>query len=195
MSVDAPLSLGSHAAENLRFIRDTMQRATRFTAVPGRGGAAMGLTGIAAGLLAAQAPSQADGLRIWLAEAVVAFLIGSIALRLKARVTGEGLWSRPARKFALAFVPPVVAGCVLTFALWRGGALAVIPGAWLVLYGVAVMGAGAFSVPVVPAMGLSFLLLGCTALLLPAFGNLALICGFGALHIVFGAIIARRYGG
>jgi hypothetical protein len=193
--VSSTLSLESRAAENLRYIRDTIQRASRFTAVPGVGGIAMGLTGIGAGLLAARQGSLPDSLLVWLAGAAVAFIIGVTAVFMKARATGEDLWSKPARKFALVFAPPILAGGVLTVALWRAGAAVVIPGSWLALYGVAVMGAGAFSVPVVPAMGLSFLLLGCAALLVPSFGNLALILGFGVLHIVFGMIIARRYGG
>ncbi|MEX2262504.1 MAG: hypothetical protein WD696_11170 [Bryobacteraceae bacterium] len=190
-----PVSLESRAAENLRYIRETIERANTFTAVPGWGGLWMGVTSIAAGVLASRQADFSGWLLIWLAEASVALTIGIVALRLKARATGQVLWSRPARKFALAFAPPVAAAGVLTVALWRAGAGAVIPGTWLALYGVAVMGAGAFSVPAVPTMGVGFLVLGCIALLLPSFGNLALICGFGVMHIVFGLIITRRHGG
>jgi hypothetical protein len=189
------VSLDSRAAENLRYIRETIERANTFTAVPGWGGIAMGVTGIVAGIVAGQQPEFSGWLLVWLAEAAIAFVIGMGALCLKARATGEALWSKPARKFALAFAPPIAAGGVLTIALWRAGAGNVIPGTWLALYGVAVMGAGAWSVAVVPAMGVSFLTLGCVALLFPAFGNLALICGFGVMHMVFGTIIARRHGG
>jgi hypothetical protein len=191
----APLSLDSRAAENLRYIRDTIQRASTFTAVPGRGGVLIGLSGLAAGMLALRQPSFTAWLSVWVVEAAVAFAIGVAAVLLKARSTGEDLWSRPARKFALGFAPPMLAGGVITLALWRSGAVSAIPGTWLALYGVAVMGGGAFSVPAVPAMGLGFFLLGCTALLVPTVGNVALICGFGLLHIFFGILIARRYGG
>jgi hypothetical protein len=195
VTVITPVSLESRAAENLRYIRETIERANTFTAVPGWGGIWMGVTGIVAGVLASRQDDFSGWLLIWLAEAAVALTIGILALRLKARATGQALWSKPARKFALAFAPPVAAAGVLTFALWRAEAGAVIPGTWLALYGVAVMGAGAFSVPAVPAMGLGFLVLGCIALLLPSFGNLALISGFGVMHVVFGLIITRRHGG
>lgn len=190
-----PVSLESRAAENLRYIRDTIERSHTFTAVPGWGGFWMGVTSMAAGVIASRPADFSHWLLIWLAEACVSLTIGIVALRLKAQATGQALWSRPARKFALAFAPPVAAAGVLTAALWRAGAGAVIPGTWLALYGVAVMGAGAFSVSAVPTMGLGFLVLGCIALLLPSFGNLALICGFGVMHIVFGLVIARRHGG
>jgi hypothetical protein len=193
--VTAPLSLDTRAAENLRYIRDTIQRASTFTAVPGRGGILIGVSGLAAGMVAMRQDSFTAWLLVWIIEAAFAFAIGITAVLVKARSTGEDLWSKPARKFALGFVPPMLAGGIVTLALWRSGAVSVIPGAWLTLYGVAVMGGGAFSVPAVPAMGVSFFLVGCAALLVPAVGDIALICGFGLLHIVFGLLIARRYGG
>ena len=155
----------------------------------------MGVTSIGAGVLAGRQAELSGWFQVWLAEACIALLIGIVALRRKARATGQGLWSKPARKFALAFAPPIAAAGLFTIALWRAGAQALIAGTWLSLYGVAVMGAGVFSVSVVPAMGVCFLALGGIALLLPSFGNAALICGFGVMHVVFGLIIARRHGG
>lgn len=195
MQVMAPFSLDTRAASDLRYIRDTIQRSCSFTAVPGYGGILIGVSGIAAGLLAIQQATFAGWLRLWLAEGAVAVTLGVIAVLLKAKKTGEDLWSKPTRKFLLAFAPPVFLGGILTVALARSGAGSVIPGAWLTAYGVAMMGGGAFSVPAVPVMGLSFFCVGCIALLVPSLGDAALIGGFGFLHILFGIIIARRYGG
>jgi hypothetical protein len=191
----APLSLDNRAADNLRYIRETMQRACTFTAVPGRGGVLIGLSATAAGVLAMRQESFVAWLLIWTIEAAVALALGVSAVLLKARQTREDIWSKPARKFALGFAPALFAGAFITAGLWRSGAEGLIPGAWLALYGVAVIGGGAFSVPAVPAMGLGFLLLGCIALLLPDMGNFAMIGGFGLLHVLFGVVIARRYGG
>jgi len=61
---------------------------------------------------------------------------------------------------------------------------------------VGVVAAGAFSVKVVPAMGVGFMGLGAAALVLPpAAGNWLLAAGFGGLHTGFGIVIARRHGG
>jgi hypothetical protein len=192
----APVEIQSHAIENLRVIRETMERASAFTAVPGRGGMAMGVSALAAALIASRQASQSAWLTVWVGELVVAVTIGVTAVWLKARATNSPVWSAPGRKFALAFAPPLVLGALLTTVLGEAGLSRLLPGLWLSLYGIAVIGAGAFSVRVVPAMGAGFLALGCAALFAPAgWQNVSLAAGFGGLHLLFGWIIARRYGG
>jgi hypothetical protein len=191
-------SVGIHtrALDNLRFIRETMERAGSFTAVPGWGGVAMGLVALAAGLLAHRQRELPARLVVWAGFCAIAFAIGLIAMWRKARRADAPQLAGPARKFALVFSPPLVAGAVLTVALWRADVLAPIPGIWLLLYGTGVVAGGAFSVRPVPVMGVCFMLAGSLALLAPpAWGNLLLTAGFGGFHIVFGLIIARRYGG
>ena len=191
-----PLAMHSHAIDNLRYIRETMERAGSFTAVPGWGGVTMGITAVAAAIVAQWQVSPKQWLATWLVEGAVAIAIGVIAMQQKARAAGLELWSAPARKFAFSFVPPMFAGAALTFALWKAGLVHLIPGAWLLLYGTGVITGGAFSVRVVPIMGAGFLGLGAIALLTPpAFSNLWLGTGFGGLHIIFGVMIARKYGG
>ncbi|HEU4698831.1 MAG TPA: hypothetical protein VFS40_06615 [Gemmatimonadales bacterium] len=190
-----PPALHTRALNDLAFIRQTMERATAFTAVPGWGGIAMGLTALAAAALAGLQPTPGRWLGVWLAEAVVAMTIGAGALGLKARRSGTPLWTRPARQFLFSYLPPIVAGAVLTVALARADLVWLLPGTWLLLYGAGIVTGGAFSVRVVPAMGLGFMALGALAVLEPDWGDPLLAAGFGGLHIVFGWIIARRYGG
>jgi len=184
-----------HAVENLRYIRETMERASSFTAVPGRGGIAMGAVALGAALLSeGQTPER--WLLTWAIAAACALAIGAVSVARKARRMEASLAAAPARKFALAFAPPVIAGALLSVALWKNGELSLLPGVWLVLYGTAVIGAGTFSVRIVPAMGSGFVALGGIALFAPpAWGNWLLALGFGGLHIIFGLLIARRYGG
>ena len=193
---DEPPGLHARAVDNLRFIRETMERATAFTAVPGWGAVAVGSTALVAAFLAARQPSAGAWLRIWLAEGVLALAIAGWAMARKARRARQPLWSGPGRKLVRGLAPPWVAAAPLTLALAQAGRLDLLPGAWLLLYGCGVVTGGAFSVPVVPLMGGCAMALGTAALLTPAaWGDAWLGAGFGGLHVVFGLVIARRYGG
>ena len=183
-------------AEDLRYIRDTMERSAAFTAVSGWGQVLLGCTAIAAAVVAARQASSFAWLRVWLAEGLMAVAIGLLACTWKANRRGLPLFSGPARKVALGLAPPLVAGAFLTFLLFRSGLETALPATWLLLYGAGIMTGGAFSVPIVPVMGFCFMLLGGFAVLGPAkWGNWFLAAGFGGLHMVFGFLIARRHGG
>ncbi|HET7226613.1 MAG TPA: hypothetical protein VFK69_12970 [Candidatus Eisenbacteria bacterium] len=193
---DDPPALHAHAIADLRFIRRTMEEAGAFTAVPGWGMAALGATALAAAALARRQPTSARWLAVWVGEAALALAIAGWSMVRKARRAHVPLFSGPARRFALSFAPPLLAGAALTAALVPGGHLAVVPGLWLLLYGTAVATGGAFSIRIVPVMGLVFMLAGAAALLAPpSAADAVLAAGFGGIHLVFGAIIARRYGG
>jgi hypothetical protein len=187
----------AHAAENLQFIRDAMARASEFTAVPGWGGVAMGASALAAAYVSGPPDNSLRWILIWFADAAVAATIALTAMARKARRSGVPLSrTAPAHRFALAYVPPLVAGMVLTPVFATLDLMARLPGCWLLLYGAAVATGGAFSVRVVPIMGVSFMALGTIAFAAPAWwGHYFLAAGFGGLHIVFGLIIARSYGG
>jgi hypothetical protein len=192
-----PERLHTHAAENLRFIRDAMERASAFTAVPGWGGVLMGVSAIIAAAVSGPPDSSVRWMVVWFIDAGVAFAMGLTAMSIKARRSGAPLSSAaPAHRFALAFVPPLVAGTILTAVFVVMGLTARLPGCWLLMYGTAVTTAGAFSVKVVPIMGLCFMVLGIIAFAAPAaWGHWLMAAGFGGLQVGFGLLIARRYGG
>jgi len=197
---EAPPALHERAMDNLQYIRETMERATAFTAISGWGLVAIGITALAAAfisaLISAQQKSFKAWLAIWLAEAVIALLVAGWSMDRKARAAKMPLLSGPGRKVAFSLSPPIFAGGILTAVLYRAGLTNVIPGLWLLLYGTGVITGGMFSVSAVPIMGLCFMALGAVAFLAPAgFADWFMAAGFGGLHIVFGVIIARRYGG
>ena len=182
--------------DNLRYIRETMERASAFTGISGWGQVAIGVTALGAALLAAQQATVKSWLAVWFVEAMFSLLIAGWSMDRKARAARMPLFSGPGRKVAFSLSPPLFAGALLTAVLYRAGLTNAIPGMWLLLYGTGVVTGGMFSVKVVPVMGLCFMTLGAAALFAPAFlANWFLAVGFGILHITFGVIIARRYGG
>jgi hypothetical protein len=191
-----PVPIDAHAAEHLRYIRETMARAGEFTGVPGWGGVATGLTAFVAAYLASRQAAPLRWLSIWLAEAILATAILAPAAAAKARRLDGRFFSGPARRFALSFAPPVVVGALLTPALAHAGLYGLLPGVWLLLYGTAIVAGGAFSVRVVPVMGVCLMTLGAAALFVPpAWGDFLMAAGFGGVQIGFGLWIALRYGG
>jgi hypothetical protein len=184
------------ALEHLEVIRQTMERSTAFTAVSGWGYVGMGATALAASYVALRQPTIEAWLAVWLGEALVAVTIALVAMHWKASRLGTPVLSIPGRRLFVGLLPALFAGGVMTVALVRSGDTRQIPGVWLLLYGVAVMQAGAFSVRTIPMMGAVFVLTGAIALPMPWFwANVMLAVGFGLVHVAFGAYIARRHGG
>ena len=188
--------LHDRAMDNLRYIRETMERATPFTGISGRGEMAIGATALVASVVAAQQPTFKSWLAIWLAEGLISLLIAGWSMDRKARALKIPLVSSPGRKAVFSLSPPLIAGGLLTIVLVRAGLTNALPGVWLLLYGTGVITGGMFSVRAVPAMGLCFMGLGAIALFSPpASANWFMAAGFGGLHLLFGSIIVRKYGG
>jgi hypothetical protein len=188
--------LHDHALEHLRYIRDTMERAAAFTAVPGWGGVVMGATALVTTVIAGPPRDSKQWVAIWVGDAVAAAAIGVTAMIMKIRQSASPLVAEPTRRFALAYFPPIAAGAVVTVVFVMNGLVRRLPGWWLLSYGTALTTGGALSVRVVPMMGVCFMLLGVAAFVAPpGWGHYFMAAGFGGLHIGFGFVIARHYGG
>ncbi len=188
--------VSDRAFDNLRYIRETMERATPFTGISGSGEIAIGATALIASVIAARQSSFKYWVYTWLAEGFISMLIAGWSMDRKARAARTTLFSGSGRKAVFSLAPPLIAGGLLTVVLFRAGLSDAIPGVWLLLYGTGVITGGMFSVRAVPAMGLCFMALGAFALFSsPVWVNWFMAVGFGGLHLLFGAIIVRRYGG
>src|SRR5947207_3082673 len=185
-------SFGQHAEESLQFIRRTMERSATFTAVPGLGGAGMGVIALAAAVLAANQRSAERWLVVWLLAAAVAASIGVTGMLRKAARLGAPLAGAVGRRFAMSLAAPLLAGAALTWGVWMHDDSALMPAIWLLLYGTGVLAGGVFSVAAVRLLGVAFMALGVAALATPpAWGDIWLGIGFGGLQITFGLYIAR----
>ena len=190
-----PPEIAERAMDNLRFIRETMEAAGTFTAVSGWGQVVIGLTAIVAALIADRQPDPLSWVLVWAGEAILAGLIAVWFMWHKAKTASLPLLTGSARKLLFSFSPVFVVGMVVTVAFLQRGVVTLLPGAWMLLYGTGVVAAGAFSVRIVPVMGAAFIAAGTLALFAPAWNTALMIAGFGALHIIFGFLIAWRHGG
>src|SRR5437660_1486288 len=173
------------ALDNLRYIRETMERAGSFTSIPGWGGVVIGVTAVVTCAIAQRFIANGGRLWliIWLSDAALAAVIALLAMLRK----GVSFTSPPARRFFISYFAPIAAGAMLTVVLARAGLDAALPATWLLLYGSSFISSGSYSIPVIPVMGAAFMVLGVTACFVPlAAGNVLLGAGFGGLHIIFG---------
>jgi hypothetical protein len=204
---EAP-ALSDRAIDNLQFIRDTMEKAGTFTAISGKGIMATGVLALAASALAGSSLESPRFLLTWVIAAAAALVLSVGFTLSKASLSRTPMTGPIARKLALAFLPSLVAGAVVTAVALRAEWYVVLPGVWLLMYGAAVMAGGALSAPIIPVMGSSFMFLGAVALGLPVvlgtswsadqraeLLRLVMALGFGGLHLVFGYAISRRLGG
>jgi hypothetical protein len=191
-----PPSLHLRALDHLRFIRETMEGAAVFTAVSGLGQILVGFKAIVAAYVASQQATPSRWLTVWLIEGFIGFAATAASVVWKAKHRDLELFSRPGKRFALGLFPPLIAGAILTPALFAAGNFAILPSLWLLVYGAGVVSGGAFSVRIVPVMGVAFMILGAATFLAPAtWGDLFMALGFGAVHVIFGVLIAWRHGG
>ncbi len=190
-----PQPLHAQAMENLRFIRQTLEHATAFTAVSGWGLVLVGVLACGFAACARWLATPTSFIATWLVAAIVCLGLSVGMSARKARRLGLSLTTGAGRKFIVAFLPTMIAGAFLTFAAATSGETAHLAGMWLLLYGASVVAAGSNSVPLVPAMGISFMVLGAAALLAPAWGNWFMALGFGGVHAGYGVAIAVRHGG
>lgn len=203
---DGVVFLHEKAMENLGFIRAALARSAPFTAVPGWGLIGMGCWALLGGWIASWRLTLEWWVYGWLAVAVAGCLTGLAGMLIKMRGQPRPRRLFALRRFAFSLFPPILAGALLTQVFYDNNLETYLPGMWLMLYGAGVVTAGAFSVPALPLMGLVFIFLGYWAFHPPVAPETALlgtlrmmdVCmalGFGGIHIVFGAIIVRRYGG
>jgi hypothetical protein len=196
LSTDSPpTSLHEKAEDNLRFIRASMQGASEFTGVSGKGFGIAGSSALVAAWIAEQQATDTRWSLGWMIELLFAGSASLILTAHKANQQGSSLWSTNGKKLLFAFMPTMSVGAVLTLSLFLQGNISWLPGIWLSLYGASVMTAGAYSVEIIPVMGALFLLLGAMVLLTPVPANLVLGIGMGGFHIVFGIFVWRNYGG
>jgi hypothetical protein len=163
------------AAENLKVIRQLMERPIRYSTMSGWSGIFAGCVAIVGLVLdsavygAYRDPVEAMwfNLGVWAAILVIAFAGVTTLTLLRERAQGIPLWSAAKRRFLMTILPAFIAGAGLTLAIvyrwyWQVGPnqWGLIPAIWMLFYGVACWQVGAFSIGEMRVMGAAFILAG-----------------------------------
>ena len=200
----APLE---EARENLRVIRQTMERSTKYSTLSGLSGVLIGVTAIVSVVLtsrmlhsqaAAHLPVQGAypgvGL-LWLVELALAVGIEFACNKRRARHIGKRVASPLGAHIILAALPAFVASLALTAFFALHGMVPYVWSIWMLTYGLAICAVGLFSVRPVSYLGAAFVLAGAVTLLLPVQDALFMMgLTFGGFHIVYGVLMAKRHG-
>lgn len=196
-------------------IRAIMERSSRFLSLSGLSGVGAGivaLVGAGVGhfylqkqygpngflrLVDASAPERQQALPFLLGLAVamivLALVVALYFTRRRAVHEGRQLWDAPARRLLLSLAVPLVVGGLFSLALYlRGAASFVVPG-MLIFYGLALLNASKYTLDEIRMLGLTQLVLGLLALVLPGWGLIFFAAGFGLGHIGYGLLMYNRY--
>lgn len=200
------------AEENLRIIRDLMERSTKYSTFSGLSGILAGVYSILGCLATSVFAGQAGGenvsrimrtpdafpvsfLLIW--SLVILFAIGTDFLLTKRRAArvGKLVISRLGKQMFIGSAPGLGTGAALTLYFTQHHLLGDIYPVWMLCYGIAVCAVGLFSQREVTYLGLAFLLAGAATLLLfPLYGLWMMALTFGGFHIFYGFWMSRKDG-
>lgn len=195
------------ARENLRVIRQTMERSTQYSTLSGWSGILIGVVALIGVYLTDRqigaAIAQGHPVKtvhpalgmIWLSALVLAVGIEFACNKRRAVRVGKRVASRLGAHIILAALPAFFGCGVLTVFFYVHGLVSYIWGVWMLCYGLAICSVGLFSLRQVSYLGAAFVVAGALTLLFPVKLHLLMMAlTFGGFHIVYGITMARRNG-
>ncbi len=191
------------AEENLRVIRELMERSTKFSTFSGFSGVLAGAASIVGCLMTdrlsggrhAWPHAPVEFLTIW--SLVIVFAVGADYLLMKRRAVrvGKRVVSRLGKQMIVASAPGLGSGMLLTLFFLQQGLMPHIYPVWMLCYGSAVAAVGLFSQREVSLLGAAFLLAGAATLFMPISMGLPMMAAvFGGFHIGYGVLMSGKDG-
>jgi hypothetical protein len=176
------------AEETLSVIRTLMERSTRYTNVSGHAGITAGLCALIGSAL--RLWLDTPFLTTWLGVLIAATGTSVYFTAAMAHGNGEPLWTRQTRTVVLALTPAFACTLIMTAVLARLGEHAILPGVWMLLWGVGALAMSFFTARVITLLGVSFMVAGTLALFSPPVSDaVSMGLTFGAIHLAYGIIL------
>jgi hypothetical protein len=197
--------------QDLRQIKEIMDRSSKFISLSGLSGVAAGIIALAGAWYAYQniyTESDFYGYQVVIISSEsIASIIGLGALILilaigagvfftaqKAKKANQKVWNSQAKRLLINLSIPLVTGGLLSLIFLSRGFIGIIAPLTLIFYGLALVNASKYTHEEIRSLGIIEIALGLLSAYFIGFGLLFWAIGFGLLHIVYGIIMHYRYG-
>ncbi len=198
--------------EDLKEIREIMERSSRFISLSGWSGIAAGITALLGLYLAYQAVYEGQDYlgyrKAYLTKAMIlevifisvatvgmALGLGILFTTRKSKKQNQKIWSPQVKRLLIEFFIPMITGGVVCLIFLFKGFIGVLAPLTLIFYGLALLNASKYTISEVRSLGIAEICLGLCSLYFIGYGLIFWALGFGVLHIVYGALMQVKYKG
>ncbi len=192
--------------EDIKVIREMMERSSKFLSLSGLSGVAAGVTAILGAAFAyfylLRDPGATDynsfqESLILLADALVVLVlslgIGFYMSWRKAQRNGAGLFNKVTYRILYSLAVPLVAGGIFCMIYLLKGDIRTVIAATLIFYGLALVNASKYTYGEIHYLGLTEIVLGLLAAVFGRCGLLIWTLGFGVCHVLYGLVMHFKY--
>ncbi|WP_256013409.1 hypothetical protein [Desertivirga xinjiangensis] len=195
----------------LSSIRNLMERSTKFISLSGLSGIMAGIYALIGAFIGYKLVyTENSGLlfrdyyvndpTIWWPLFLVATVVLVLSLATgvwltvrQARKKGENFWNPVSRRLLINLAFPLITGGLYIIILISRGYFGMIASSCLLFYGLALVAGSHYTFSDVKWLGFCEIILGLLAALIPGYGLVFWIIGFGLLHILYGSIMHFKY--
>jgi hypothetical protein len=195
--------------QDIREIRQMMEKSSRFISLSGWSGVAAGTTALVGAWTGrifikeyyngyGTADACSDCLKMQLVAVAASVFMVALGLAflftyIRAKKEGVAIWSPTARKLMWNTLLPMVVGGIVILRLMDLKDYSLIPATSLIFYGLALVNGSKYTVGEIRFLGYGQLLAGIFCLWYPQQGLLVWAFGFGILHILYGVAMWWKY--
>lgn len=196
--------------EDLKEIRDTMSRASRFISLSGLSGVSTGIIALVGALLSylvifkdheylVYNPVELSSKNLWYLL-LIAFgtLILSIGFAIlfttrKIKKQNQNVWNIQSQRLLINLSIPLITGGLLCLMLLLKGFVGFLCPLTLIFYGLSLLNGSKYTIPEIRNLGLIEIFLGLLAFQLISYALLFWALGFGVIQIIYGLIVQKQY--
>lgn len=191
---------------DIKEIKDIMNRSTQFISLSGLSGILAGVYAILGALYVDYLIKNHNYQYITLESktfklivltafiTLIASLFTAYLLTLKkAKKNSEPMWNSSTKRLLMNFAIPLITGGVFALLLLRNGYYGLIAPITLLFYGLACFSASKYTLRDVRYLGITEIILGLVAVEFSGYGLWFWVFGFGVAHILYGSMMYYKY--